>query len=110
MDQYFLLRKDKKLYFELPKSWQVLSHVVPDSGKVGKRISQMVSDSIAHPIGTLPLEQLMKATDRVVIIVDDFARPTPKKEMLMSLIGYLEKFGVKDNQIDILFGTGTHRP
>jgi nickel-dependent lactate racemase len=110
MDQYFLLRKDKKQYFELPKSWQVLSHVVPDSGKVGKRISQMVGDSIAHPIGTLPLEQFMKATDRVVIIVDDFARPTPKREMLMCLIDHLEKFGVKDNQIDILFGTGTHRP
>ena len=110
MDQYFLLRKDKKQYFELPESWQVLTNVVPDSGKVGKRINQMVSDSIAHPIGTLPLGQLMKATDRVVIIVDDFARPTPKREILTCLIDHLEKFGVKDNQVDILFGTGTHRP
>jgi nickel-dependent lactate racemase len=110
MDQYFLLRKDKKQYFELPESWQVLTNVVPDSGKVGKRINQMVSDSIAHPIGTLPLGQLMKANDRVVIIVDDFARPTPKREILTCLIDHLEKFGLKDNQIDILFGTGTHRP
>jgi nickel-dependent lactate racemase len=110
MDQYFLLRKDKKQYFELPESWQVLTNVVPDSGKVGKRINQMVSDSIAHPIGTLPLGQLVKANDRVVIIVDDFARPTPKREILTCLIDHLEKFGLKDNQIDILFGTGTHRP
>ena len=110
MDQYFLLRKDKKQYFELPESWQVLTNVVPDSGKVGKRINQMVSESIANPIGTLPLGQLMKATDRVVIIVDDFARPTPKREILTCLIDHLEKFGVKDNQVDILFGTGTHRP
>jgi nickel-dependent lactate racemase len=110
MDQYFLLRKDKKQYFELPESWQVLTNVVPDSGKVGKRINQMVSDSITHPIGTLPLGQLMKANDRVVIIVDDFARPTPKREILTCLIDHLEKFGLKDNQIDILFGTGTHRP
>jgi nickel-dependent lactate racemase len=110
MNQYFLLRKDKKLYFGLPKSWQVLTHVVPESGRVEKRISQMVSDSIAHPIGTLPLGQLMKAADRVVIIVDDFARPTPKREILSCLIDHLEKFGIKDNRVDILFGTGTHRP
>ena len=110
MDQYFLFQKDKKTYFELPKSWQVLSNVVPDSGMVGKRIYQMVSESIANPIGTLPLGQFMKATDRVVIIVDDFARPTPKREILTCLIDHLEKFGVKDHQVDILFGTGTHRP
>jgi nickel-dependent lactate racemase len=110
MDQYFLLQKDKKIYFELPKSWQVLTNVVPDSGIVGKRIYQMVSESIANPIGTLPLGKLMKATDRVVIIVDDFARPTPKREILTCLIDHLEKFGVKDNQVDILFGIGTHRP
>jgi nickel-dependent lactate racemase len=58
----------------------------------------------------LPLGQLMKANDRVVIIVDDFARPTPKREILTCLIDHLEKFGLEDNQIDILFGTGTHRP
>ncbi|MBP1696286.1 MAG: hypothetical protein H6Q41_1474 [Deltaproteobacteria bacterium] len=110
MDEYFLLQKDKKTYFELPKSWQVLTNVVPESGRVGKPIYQMVSESIADPIGTLPLGKLVKATDRVVIIVDDFARPTPKREILSPLIDHLEKFGVKDNQVDILFGTGTHRP
>lgn len=110
MDPYFLLQKDKKTYFELPKSWQVLTNVVPDSERVGKPIYQMVSESIAYPIGTLPLGKLVKATDRVVIIVDDFARPTPKREMLTSLIDHLEKFGLKDNQVDVLFGTGTHRP
>jgi len=110
MDEYFLLQKDKKTYFELPKSWQVLTNVVPESGRVGKPIYQMVNESIADPIGTLPLGKLVKATDRVVIIVDDFARPTPKREILSPLIDHLEKFGVKDNQVDILFGTGTHRP
>ena len=108
--QYFLWQRDKKINFQLPPSWQVLTNVVPQPETTDKLVYQMVSESIAHPIGTLPLEKIVKPTDKVVIIVDDFARPTPKKEMLTCLIDHLIRFGVTYHQIDILFGMGTHRP
>jgi lactate racemase len=110
MNQFFLLERGQKKYYELPTTWQVLTNVVPDSGPVGKTIYQMVSESVANPIGSLPLEKLVKATDKIVVIVDDFARPTPKNKLLTCLIDHLGKFGVKDDQVDVLFGTGTHRP
>jgi nickel-dependent lactate racemase len=110
MDQYFIWEKGQKRYFQLPESWQVLHNVVTESEKVEKKIHQMVNESITNPIGTLPLKDIIKSTDKVVIVVDDFARPTPKKEILTCLIDNLEKIGISHNQIDILFGVGTHRP
>ena len=110
MEQYFLWDKGQKIFFQLPETWQVLNNVVLESKRVEKSVYQMVSESIANPIGTLPLQEMIKPTDKTVIIVDDFARPTPKQEILKSLIGHLKKFGINHSQIDILFGVGTHRP
>lgn len=110
MDKYFLLEKEKKIAFQLPKTWQVLTNVVPHSKTITKPLSRMVAESIANPIGAPPLEKSVKPGEKVLLIVDDFARPTPKLEILTALISHLERFGVKDNQIDLLFGTGTHRP
>ena len=110
MHQYFLWQKDQKMYFQLPTSWQVLINVAYEFKTTGKTVYQMTSESIANPIGALPLEKAIHPPHRVVIIIDDFARPTPKKEMLTCLIDHLGRFGVKDDQINILFGTGTHRP
>jgi nickel-dependent lactate racemase len=110
MDPYFLWEKGKKRFFQLPESWRVLHNVVTESEKVGKTICQMVNESIAHPIGTLPLKDMIKPTDKVVIVVDDLSRPTPKREMLTSLIDHLETIGMSHNRIDVLFGVGSHRP
>jgi nickel-dependent lactate racemase len=110
MDQYFIWEKGQKRFFQLPESWHVLSNVVTESENVGKTVGQMVNESIADPIGTLPLKDMIKSTDKVVIVVDDLSRPTPKKEMLTSLIDHLENIGISHNQIDVLFGVGSHRP
>jgi len=92
MEQYFLWDKGQKIFFQLPETWQVLNNVVLESTRVEKTVYQMVSESIANPIGTLPFQEMIKPTDKMVIIVDDFARPTPKQEILKSLIGHLKKF------------------
>ncbi len=110
MKEYFLWEKGGKKYFQLPVLWQVLNNVVMESKTVSKKLYQMVNESIANPIGTLPLKDNIKPTYKVVIIVDDFARPTPKKEILTCLIDHLEKSGISHKQIDVLFGLGTHRP
>jgi nickel-dependent lactate racemase len=110
MEPYFLWDKGQKIFFQLPKTWQVLNNAVLESTRREKTVYQMVSESIANPIGTLPLREMIRSKDKIVIIVDDFARPTPKMEILKSLIGDLKKFGINYSQIDILFGVGTHRP
>ena len=110
MEKYFLNGHKGKAYFQLPESWEVVKHVVPKPEKTNKSISQLLSDSIADPIGTPPLAQLLKDKKKIVIIVDDPARPTPKKAILAPLVEYLREHGVQSSQITILLGVGTHVP
>jgi len=81
-----------------------------NADEVSKPICDLVVESLANPIGTPPLSKMIKPTDKVVILVDDFARPTPKGEVLGCVVRHLESLGVRREQIDVLFALGTHRP
>ena len=109
-DQYFLWEKEGKRFFELPPAWRVLNNLALEAEKVDQTICDMVEKSLVNPIGTPPLKEMIKPTDKVVLMVDDFARPTPKGEVLGCVIRHLETLGIKHNQIDVLFALGTHRP
>lgn len=110
MSQYFLLERGQRRYFQLPGSWQVLNNVIVEPTHIEKNISQMVSESIANPIGTLPLKRIIKPTDKVLIVADDLARATPKRDILTCLVDQLGKCGVVHDHMSVLFGGGTHRP
>jgi nickel-dependent lactate racemase len=110
MEKYFLNGHNGKTYFHLPESWEVIKHAVLKPEKTNKSISELLRDSIANPIGTPPLSQLVKDKKKIVIIVDDGARPTPKKAILTPLVEHLRESGVQHSQITVLIGTGTHRP
>ena len=110
MKSYFLLRKSGKTPFQVPETWSVLNNVVLTPTKPDLPLSGMLDRALAHPIGTPLLINLIKATDKVVIMIDDFTRPTPKRAILTGLVDSLCQLGVGYNQIDILFAVGTHRP
>jgi nickel-dependent lactate racemase len=110
MDKYFLNGYKGKVYFELPETWEVVKHAVLKPDKTNKSISELLRDSIANPIGTPALGRLVKDKKKIVIIADDPARPTPKKAILTPLVEHLRECGVRDSQITVLIGTGTHRP
>ncbi len=110
MENYFLNGHKGKTYFHLPQGWEVLNHAVLKPEKTDKSIAELLADAIANPIGTPPLSRLVKDKKKIVIIVDDPARPTPKKAMLTPLVAHLREYGVQNSQITVLIGTGTHRP
>jgi len=109
-DQYFLWEKSGKRYFELPPTWRVLNNLALKCEEVKKPIRDLVEESLANPIGTPPLKEMIKPTAKVVILVDDFARPTPKRDILACLVHHLDTLGINHNQIEVLFAVGTHRP
>ena len=110
MEKYFLNGHKGKTYFQLPGSWEVVKHAVLKPEKATKSISGLLRDSIANPIGTPPLSRLVKDKKRIVIIVDDGARTTPKKAILTPLVEHLAHYGIQRSQITVLIGTGTHHP
>ena len=63
--------------------------------------------ALLNPIDSLPLRQLVRATQSVAISVCDVTRPVPTATILPVLLGELSH--VPNDRITILVATGTHR-
>lgn len=72
-------------------------------------VSQLIESSLDHPIGSKPVEQLVKPGQSVVIVVNDHTRPGPNQEILQALLPRLHGAGVRDEDIVIAIATGSHR-
>jgi len=68
-----------------------------------------VERALKEPIGTGPLSKIVKSGDTVAIVVNDSTRVTPSYLMVPPLLDELNQAGVKDENITIIFGCGTHR-
>ena len=73
--------------------------------------SQLLLESIAHPVGSKSLGELLipRENGNIVIVVSDITRPIPYSKFLPELIAYLQSNGVKKEEITILVATGMHR-
>ncbi len=69
-----------------------------------------IERALSQPIGTKRLNEIAKAGDRVAIVVDDATRATPSYLMIPPLLDELNKAGVKDEDVTVIFGCGSHRP
>jgi lactate racemase len=61
------------------------------------------------PVGSKRLSEIAKAESKVVIVVDDATRKAPSEKMLLPVLTELNLAGVKDENVTIIFGCGTHR-
>ena len=66
--------------------------------------------ALSNPIGTSRLIEIAKNGDKVAIVVDDATRATPSYLMIPPLIEELNKSGIRNEDITIIFGCGSHRP
>jgi nickel-dependent lactate racemase len=64
-------------------------------------------ESLRKPIGTRPLKEMVKASDKVSIVISDITRPTPNHKLVPWIMEELSH--VPDRNITIINGTGTHR-
>jgi lactate racemase len=68
---------------------------------------EALKEALRNPIGTASLKEMVKATDKVAIVISDITRPTPNHKMVPVLI---EELGhVPFENFVIINGTGTHR-
>ncbi len=71
---------------------------------------QVINMALDNPISTSRLRDLVKPDEKVVIIVDDFTRPTPAADILPPILERVHEAGVPRDGVIILIATGTHRP
>jgi len=86
-------------------------------GYIEPKEKQGVSDpkaeierALSQPIGTQRLSEIAKAGNKVAIVVDDATRATPSHMMIIPLLDELNKAEVKDEDVTVIFGCGSHRP
>jgi nickel-dependent lactate racemase len=69
-----------------------------------------VARALREPIGAPLLGTMAGPGKRVVIVVNDHTRPTPTRLLLGPVLDELARAGVRDDDITVVFGCGTHRP
>ena len=71
---------------------------------------EKIAEAINNPLGTGKLEEIIKPTDTVCILVPDMTRQWGRPAQIMSvLVPMLEKIGVKDENMLIVSATGNHK-
>src|SRR5262249_760859 len=69
-----------------------------------------VREALRNPIGTPPLEQIVKPGEHVALVVNDITRLTRSDLMLPPLVAALNAAGIPDESIEVIFALGIHRP
>jgi lactate racemase len=98
---------DREMRFELPEdslAWELWPE---EAAPVDEESS--IREAINNPIGTPRLGKMVRPGMKVVILADDFTRPTPRKPILRILLDELNVAGVPDDDITVIIALGTHR-
>jgi nickel-dependent lactate racemase len=87
-----------------------LGNIEPKEKAAVKDTRAEIERALNEPIGTLRLREMAKPGNKIAIVVNDHTRSTPSYLVLPPVLDELNKAEVKDSDITIIFGCGTHRP
>ena len=109
MTRYRLPQGPHHLAVDIPDT--VRSEVIaPPRTATGPDPDCCIRHALAHPIGTAGLDQLVRPSHRVALIVDDVTRETPAAILLPPVLKILADGGVSPDRVAIVIALGTHRP
>ncbi len=72
--------------------------------------ARLIRSVLTRPIGSPPLADLVSPGQRIAVITSDVTRPCPSARLLPPMLDELNRGGVRDEDITVVFGLGTHRP
>jgi nickel-dependent lactate racemase len=98
----------KRVDFNLPKGWKVISGQDRPAAPVVKDPAAEVARALDHPIGSGKIEDLARPGMEVVLLFDDLQRPTPAHLVLPRMMDRLNKAGIPDERIRAVCALGTH--
>ncbi len=87
----------------------LLSSLLPKKQENCGDYRAVLKESLNHPIGSKRLGEIAKAGQKVALIISDVTRPCPSYKILPYVVGELNDAGVKDEDIIIVSGLGSHR-
>lgn len=87
----------------------LLGTIEPEEQKGAPDPKVEVERALREPIGSKRLSEIVNPESKVAIVVDDATRKAPSEAMLLPLLAELNGSGVKDENVTVIFGCGTHR-
>src|ERR1051325_11547974 len=69
-----------------------------------------VRAALAEPIDCAPLPEIARGKRDAVVVISDKTRPVPNGILLPPILETIESAGIPRERIEILVGTGLHRP
>jgi nickel-dependent lactate racemase len=99
----------RQLSFEIPERC-VAKVYRPKATPVVAASETLIKEALDHPLGSRRLEERVQPGDKILIICDDLTRPTPAARLIPPILDRLNRAGVPDKDIEVLFALGTHRP
>jgi nickel-dependent lactate racemase len=83
--------------------------IVPPEAVALDDEASAVQEALDHPTGSAPLASIVKPGETVVIVVNDITRLARSDMFLPPVVDTLNRAGVPDADISIVFALGTHR-
>lgn len=74
-----------------------------------RRGAEAVRYALENPVGSSKLCELAKPGKKAVIVTSDISRPLPSYDILPSVLDELNKGGIPDRDITVVFALGSHR-
>ena len=109
MRKLYLRHQGRRVYFDLPQPWKLLSFAAFEDRPEPTDVIGMVRQALKEPINHPPLPQVVSLSDKIAIIVEDPSRSSPKQLVLRALLLELSEAGISPDQIVIVIALGTHR-
>jgi nickel-dependent lactate racemase len=98
-----------KLCVDVPKQ-NLLGIIKPKRITPKDMPDNLIKKALDQPLKRKRLEESLKSSMKVTIVVDDKTRPCPSKLMVFPLLKIIHSKGIPRENVTILFGCGTHEP
>jgi lactate racemase len=109
MNSPFIIQKGKKVSFDLPPEWNLLTFADPKESPRVVDIESLARKVLNHPVGCPALREQLSPPDTVAILMEDLTRASPKGIILRAVLDELNEAGIPDDNITIVIALGTHR-
>ncbi|UCF84596.1 MAG: nickel-dependent lactate racemase [Desulfobacteraceae bacterium] len=109
MSKAFIYHQHKKIYFEIPSQWNVLTFAKFDGYPSQRDVRELTKKTLTAPIHAKTLKDSLSPSDKIAIIVEDLTRASPKRLILETLVKELEAVRIPSENISVIIALGTHR-
>lgn len=108
MKKYSYLYGHTTKEFELAEEKVMQEILVPQMPLI-ENVEQAILDAVYNPIDSEPLDKLIKPGQKVAFICNDPTRVANTHVFMPVLVNELNRLGIKDEDMRIVFALGTHR-